>query len=261
MLKPTVLRSLILSALALAAAPLVMAQPQPGEDQPPPPPSGWGLGIGAGWQRPVYAGAENKTRVLPLISFENEHVRVLGLGADLKLPSAGPVSFAVRARYALGDGYESDDAPILNGMAERKPSFWLGGVVQWRTEYAKLSAELAGDASSHSKGTEARLGVERDFRFGRFMITPRVAAVWRDAKYVDYYYGVRPEEATAFRPAYEGRATTNAEVGLRTFYGFSLRDGAFLDVSATALGSSIKDSPLVDRRTLPAVRLGYLYRF
>jgi outer membrane scaffolding protein for murein synthesis (MipA/OmpV family) len=171
------------------------------------------------------------------------------------------VSFSLRARYALGDGYESDDAPILNGMEERKPSFWLGGAVQWRTEYAKLSAEVSGDASSHSKGTEARLGVEHDFRFGRFMFTPRVAAVWRDAKYVDYYYGVRPEEATAFRPAYEGRGTTNAEVGLRTFYGISQHDGAFLDVSATALGSSIKDSPLVDRRILPAVRLGYLYRF
>jgi outer membrane scaffolding protein for murein synthesis (MipA/OmpV family) len=259
MLNPTVLRSVVLSAFALAATPLLQAQPA--VDQSAPPPSGWGLGIGAGWQRPVYAGAENKTRVIPLVSFENEYVRVLGLGADLKLPSAGPVSFSLRARYALGDGYESDDAPILNGMEERKPSFWLGGAVQWRTEYAKLSAEVSGDASSHSKGTEARLGVEHDFRFGRFMFTPRVAAVWRDAKYVDYYYGVRPEEATAFRPAYEGRGTTNAEVGLRTFYGISQHDGAFLDVSATALGSSIKDSPLVDRRILPAVRLGYLYRF
>jgi outer membrane protein len=259
MLNPTVLRSLVLSAFALAATPLLQAQPA--VDQSAPPPSGWGLGIGAGWQRPVYAGSENKTRVIPLVSFENEYVRVLGLGADLKLPSAGPVSFSLRARYALGDGYESDDAPILNGMEERKPSFWLGGAVQWRTDYAKLSAEVSGDASSHSKGTEARLGVEHDFRFGRFMFTPRVAAVWRDAKYVDYYYGVRPEEATAFRPAYEGRGTTNAEVGLRTFYGISQHDGAFLDVSATALGSSIKDSPLVDRRILPAVRLGYLYRF
>jgi len=256
MLNSPLLRSLLLSTLALGAAPLARAQPA---DQPPPP--GWGLGIGAGWQRPAYAGFDNKTRVLPLISFENEYVRVLGLGADLKLPSLGPVSFALRARYALGDGYEADDSPVLNGMAERKPSFWLGGAVQWRTEYAKLSFDVAGDASSHSKGTEVRFGVEHDFRAGRFMFTPRAVAVWRDAKAIDYYYGVRPEEATATRPAYEGTATTNAELGLRTFYGISPRDGVFLDVSATALGSGIKDSPLVDRRTLPAVRLGYLYRF
>lgn len=259
MLNPTVLRSLVLSAFALAAAPLVWAQPA--ADQSPPPPAGWGLGIGAGWERPVYTGAENKTRVIPLISFENEYVRVLGLGAELKLGSAGPVSFGIRARYALGEGYESDDAAILNGMEERKPSFWLGGAVQWRTDYAKLTAEVSGDASSHSKGTEARLGVEHDFRFGRLMLTPRAVAVWRDAKYVDYYYGVRPEEATAVRAAYEGRATTNAELGLRTFYGLSPRDGVFVDLSATAVGSGIKDSPLVDRHVLPAVRLGYLYRF
>ncbi|WP_375214447.1 MipA/OmpV family protein [Aquabacterium sp.] len=35
----------------------------------------------------------------------------------------------------------------------------------------------------------------------------------------------------------------------------------FADVSATALGSAIKSSPLVDRSTLPGVRLGWLYRF
>jgi outer membrane scaffolding protein for murein synthesis (MipA/OmpV family) len=35
----------------------------------------------------------------------------------------------------------------------------------------------------------------------------------------------------------------------------------FVDLGVTRLGSSIKNSPLVDRSTLPMVRVGYLYRF
>ena len=34
-----------------------------------------------------------------------------------------------------------------------------------------------------------------------------------------------------------------------------------LDLSTTNLGSSIKDSPLVDRSSQSSVRVGYLYRF
>lgn len=245
----------LLFVAASAATPLIHAQDAG------PPPSGWGLGIAVGWQRQPYVGDDDKTRVLPLISFENSWVKVLGTGVDLKLPEAGTVSFTVRARYALNDGYESDDSAIFNGMADRKASVWLGGTATWRTDIAKLSAEVAGDASSHSKGTQVRLGIEHDFRFGRVMLSPRIVAHWLDAKYVDYYYGVLPGEAAAGRPAYEGKATTNAELGLRAGYGIDRQQSVFIDVSATALGSGIKDSPLVDRRTLPAVRLGYLYRF
>jgi len=252
-------RSLRVTALLAACAAPVLSHAQAPEEQGPP--SGWGLGLGVGWQRTPYKGVENKTRVLPVVNFENRWVRVMGPGLDVKLPSLGPVSFAVRAKYALGDGFEADDSTYFSGMEERKASVWLGGAALWRTDFAKLSFEALGDASSHSKGTELKFGIEQDFRAGRFMFTPRVAAIWRDKKYIDYYYGVRPEEAIPGRPAYEGVATTNTEVGLRTAYLIDRQQGLFLDLSATAFGAGIKDSPLIERRGVPGVRLGYLYRF
>ena len=222
--------------------------------------SHWGLGLAVGVSQRPYRDADNQTRALPLLMYENRWVRIGGPGIDLKLPSAGPVSFALRARYAF-DGYEQDDAPILNGMAERKDSFWLGGAAKWHNDIADLSAEWLGDVSSHSKGQQFKLQLDRSFRTGAFEFTPRVAATWLDRKYVDYYYGVTAAEVTAGRPFYEGDATVNAEVGLRTVYALAPHHSLSLDVSTTRLGAGIKDSPLVERRNLSRVNVGYVYRF
>lgn len=220
----------------------------------------WGLGLGVGTEHQPYTGIGSKTQVMPLIFFENRYVRVLGLGADLKLPSAGPVSFSLRARYA-NDGYKDSDAPILSGMEKRKGGLLAGGVAQWRTDLGVLSAEALGDVSGASHGSQFKLGLDKPFRIGMFNVTPRVAAVWLDRKTVDYYYGVKAAEARVGRAQYDGRSTVNTELGVRTGYALAPNQIVTLDVGATLYGSGIKNSPLVDRSTQTSVRLGYVYRF
>ncbi|HEY9026638.1 MAG TPA: MipA/OmpV family protein [Burkholderiaceae bacterium] len=222
--------------------------------------SSWALGVAIGISQRPYRDADNKTLALPLLMYENRWVRFGGTGLDLKLPSAGPVSFALRARYSF-DGYDADDAPILNGMEDRKSSFWLGGAARWHNPVVDVSAEWVGDASSHSKGQQFKLVLERGFRAGAFEFTPRLGASWLDRKYVDYYYGVTAAEVRADRPFYEGKSTVNAEVGLRTVYGLAPRHALTLDLSTTRLGSAIQDSPLVGRRNVSSARFGYVYRF
>jgi len=254
------LRPSLLALLILAVLTVKTAWAQDGDGLRADGGSAWGLGLGVAIERKPYRGIDDETRALPILMFENRWVSLLGPRLDLKLPSAGPVSFRLRARYA-GDGYEADDSPDLRGMDERKAGFWAGGAALWRTPYVNLSAELLGDVSGHSKGTQFKLSAERGFKSGAFELTPRVAAIWLDSKYVDYYYGVRPGEATAGRAPHAGESTLNVELGLRANYRFAPRQSVFVDVSGTALGSGIKRSPLVERSNQAGVRLGYLYRF
>ena len=242
---------------ALAQQPVAAQQQQPAQAEGE---SSWGLGLGVGMERKPYRDFDNKTRLLPLLSYENKWISVAGLGLDLKLPSAGPVSFRLRARYAM-DGYDASDSPFLAGMDERKDGIWLGGAAVWRNDIANLSAELLGDASGNSKGSKLRLMVDRRFQAGSFDITPRLAATRLDDKYVSYYYGVNAAEVRAGRPFYQGGSAVNLEAGLRVGYAIAPRQSLFLDLSTIKLGSSIKDSPLVDRSSQSGVRVGYLYRF
>ena len=219
----------------------------------------WGLGLGVGFDREAYRDFDDKASGLPLLMYENTYVSFFGTAFDVKLPSAGPVTFRLRARYA-GDGYEAKDSPFLSGMSERKGGVWVGGAATWRTGVATLAAEAL-TSTGDAEGKRFKLELNRGFRLGGFSVTPRIAANWYDEKYVDYYYGVRSGEARAGRPVYHGDSTTNIEVGARIGYALSARHQLFLDASTVKLGSTIKDSPLVDRSNKSSVKLGYLYNF
>lgn len=227
--------------------------------------SSWGLGIAAFSAQQPYTGADREKKALPLISYENQYVRVFGPVAEFKAYSADlgggqRLDLRVVGKYDFS-GYEPGDAPILNGMRERKDSFWAGGKMTWRTGVVDVSAELLADVGGKSKGRRANLSLEKTWHIGDFMLTPRVGAAWVDKKYVDYYYGVAADEARAGRAAYKGDSGVNAEFGLRGIYVVDKHHSMFLDVGATKFSKKIKDSPLVDRSTVNRVGLGYLYSF
>jgi outer membrane scaffolding protein for murein synthesis (MipA/OmpV family) len=150
---------------------------------------------------------------------------------------------------------------VLAGMDKRRSGLWVGGRLGLQAGWASFSAEVAADAANHSQGQRLRLGAERRFQLGDVGLTPRVSATWLDSAYVGYYYGVKGSEATATWPVYLPGATVNTELGLRVDYRLAPEQGLFADVGVVSLGSAIKRSPLVDRSTVPTLRLGYLYRF
>lgn len=228
--------------------------------EPTPSQSEWSLGAGVVTQQKIYRGIDRDNYVLPLATYENKWVSLGVPRADFKLYSTDSLSLRLRARYD-GDGYDPDDSSFLTGMDKRKSSIWVGGALLWKNDIANVSAEVLTDSMGNSKGTRAGIQVDRRFGFGSFGLTPRVGVEWFDKKYVDYYYGVRASEATPARSAYQGDSTTAVDVGLRLDYSPAARHTLFLDVSAKRFGSSIKDSPIVEKATQTTVGLGYLYRF
>jgi len=240
------------------------AQEPPGAEQSS---SKWGLGIGVGSKQLPYAGMKPDNEVLPLVEFENKYVHVLGPALEVKLPSlvisdTQRLNFRMVGRYAIFGGYEADDSPILAGMSERKDGFWAGAKVEWKNSFVNVGALWIHDVSGNSKGQRFGLGLDRNFRLGKqVMIIPRVAAIWQDRKYNDYYFGVRDSEARPGRAAYQADAGVNYEVGLRSMYLIDRHHSVMMDVSATSLSSAVKDSPLVDRSSENRILLAYVYRF
>ena len=249
----TLLLSAQHAAQAQVLAPeLAAKEAEPGRSQ-------WGFGLGAGYERKAYRDFDTKVWALPLLMYENRYISFFGASLDAKLPSAGPVSFRLRARYS-NDGYEAEDSPYLGGMAERKGGLWVGGAAIWRGDFLNASAEAL-SATGDAEGKRFKLELSHEFNSGALTLTPRVAANWHDSKYVDYYYGVRSAEARTGRARYTGESATNAELGLTINYAVAPRHNVFVDLSATALGSAIKDSPLVQRSSESGVRFGYLYSY
>ncbi|MFT3850369.1 MAG: MipA/OmpV family protein [Propionivibrio sp.] len=252
-------------AAMLACSTAAFAQQPPGKGDPEG--SSWGLGLAGISAQKVYKGMDSETKALPMVSYENQYVKIGGPNLELKLPGielneSQRLGFGIVTKLFDGAGYEASDSSALAGMAERKSSVWLGGKMEWENDLADVKLEWLGDASGKSKGQRFALGLERKLMLSEsLMLIPQVGIEWVDKKYVDYYYGVRPGEAMVGRAAYTGKATVNPEISLTGIYRFDTRHSMMLNVGVTSLGKEIKDSPIVDRSTESRVMLGYKYSF
>lgn len=258
----------LLAALsfALAAPAALAAKPETGT--PPPPPQQWGIGLMGGYEHKLYKDFDNEALILPMVTYDNRWVSLMGPRLDLKLPSSylpssfDPFSFRLRLAWYGNDGYKAEDSPMLQGMSERKGGFWVGPAIVWKAPAEiKVTAEWLADISGYSKGQRVKFIAERDFSRGDWRLTPRLGVEWLDEKYVDYYYGVEANEVRGNRPLYRGDASWNMETGLRLNYAIAPKQTAFVDVSGKYYGTQVEDSPLVDSANSAGVRFGYIYRF
>jgi outer membrane protein len=257
-------------AASFAAAVALCALAAPASAQPAEPAaserSSWALGLGVNSRQKAYPGVDRDNRVLPFVLFENAYVRVFGPGVEVKLPSlrssgSQRLDLGIVGQYD-GNGYEPGDAPALAGMAERDSGFWIGAKATWRNDLVDISLQWLGDASGNSKGQRIGLELQRTWAWGgKLLLTPRVAARWLDSRYVDYYYGVRPAEATASRAAYEGKSGVNTEIGLRALYRLDAANSVVFDVGVTRLATEIRRSPIVGRSSENSLTVGYLHHF
>jgi outer membrane protein len=218
----------------------------------------WGLGVGAGIEQSPYKNGKTRFSPVPLVFLDNKWVHAFGTTVDLKIGTWSNVSLALRGKFAIGDGYKQSDAPILNGMQDRNGAFWYGPALAWRTGFGTLSGDfLAGG----NKGEMANIDFGKSFDYGNFSFEPHAGVEWLSSKYVDYYYGVRQSEVRAGRPAYTGKSTWDMSVGTRVDYRFTRHQGVIFDIGVSHLGSGITDSPLVGKRVIPQLKIGYLYQF
>jgi outer membrane protein len=81
---------------------------------------------------------------------------------------------------------------------------------------------------------------------GRGVILFCIGAKYLNRDRTDYYYGVRPAEATLSRPAYSAPATWNIEINVTGIVNFGSRMRLFAKMDRESFGSGIKESPLVD---------------
>ncbi len=153
-------------------------------------------------------------------------------------------------------------------VARRQAS--TDGVVkfQWKTptNYS-LHLDYNHDIGNVSNGDSVQLVLLRHIMlrqslFGHdFMLVPSIDLEWESARLVDYYYGVRPEEATPDRPAYVGRATINEKARVTGFYLINRSWTAFAGVQAAAYGPGITDSPIVTRHVTLRGYIGMAWLF
>ncbi len=222
---------------------------------------GAGIGAAVRIERSPYVGAGRRNDLLPLYLYEGKHLYLHASRIGLHLDSSSRHRFDVFLAQRF-EGFPHDRLPAsLAGMAQRQSGIDVGASYEFRGDWGAAYAEFLHDASDASRGNELRLGYRKDWRIGRLSLRPHAMLGLRDSKLNNYYYGVRPGEATSARPAYQPGAGVNLQIGLFGAYPISERWRLLAGVSATRLPRSVSASPIVANRTETALTLGLMYDF
>ncbi|MDP2450962.1 MAG: MipA/OmpV family protein [Polaromonas sp.] len=224
-------------------------------------PGSAGLGFAVRAEQSPYVGGGTRYDLLPLYLYEGKRVFLHGSRAGLKLfdEETQRVDLFLDQRF---EGYADDRLPTsLAGMAERGSGLDAGVSYRYRQPWGTLQAEYLQDVSRFSKGSELRLSYSYDWRSGRLALRPSLTVSARNARLNNYYYGVRPDEATATRPAYEPGSGINTTLGLYGTYELSEGWRLMGGITRTVLDGKVKASPIIGRSAQTAVFLGAAYDF
>lgn len=228
---------------------------------PPADPRAWGAGVMMLLSSNPYRGGDTVVRVLPSLTFVGEHFFIVG-------PRAGYNLFRNRQFNAnlvadvkfIGDAFEEEY--FLEGMAKRRDTVMAGLDTSLRLLGPfRLELSAMTDALDRHNGQEATLSLSRNWRRGGWSITPGAGAAWRSADYNNYYVGVRDNEATAERPAYE--PDYSVEFFARVMGRIEMSDSWSLlgSVRLEYLSSEVTDSPIIDKDKVTSAFLGLIYAF
>ncbi len=243
---------LVAVAPALALDPLSGLLSEPGSA---------GLGAVVRSARSPYLGGGQRNDLVPLYLFEGKRLFLHASRGGIKLGEDDTDRVDLFFDYRF-EGFPSDRIPLsLAGMEARGPSTDLGLSLRHRSPWGTVGAEFVHDALDINRGSEVRLSYSYDWASGRLHLRPALTVSARSANLNDYYYGVRPDEATATRPAYQPGAGMSTWLGLYGAYdlsgGWRLLGGA----GVTRFSAGVRHSPIVGNASQPELLLGLAYDF
>ncbi|MEM9384489.1 MAG: MipA/OmpV family protein [Pseudomonadota bacterium] len=145
--------------------------------------------------------------------------------------------------------YNASNLEFFEGMDDRKFTLAGGMGAAWRGDGVFVEAWGVTDWLERSEGQTyaVSVGFPRKFFDGRLEVIPHLDVIRDSPSVVNYYYGVRREEATPERPQFEGEASNTLRLATRGSFRFArcwALTGRFL---ADFLDDAVTDSPLVDR--------------
>ena len=223
--------------------------------------SGWTGTVGAGpVVFPKYTGGTKlQSLVLPIAYVEYDdwfYVNLFRAGAYFwsSEDKKQGLGFAVEPRI----GFNSGDGPRLAGMPTRRSALFGGLAYNAENDLGSMSLGYFTDLGNASHGGYVDLLFNRTlFKNQLWEVSGTFELSRSDSKYANYYFGVTPGEVTPARALYTLGASTNVTLWLTGQYKFGRQYALMFGANVTRLGASAAASPIVERREVPFLYLGF----
>ncbi|SEL38604.1 Outer membrane scaffolding protein for murein synthesis, MipA/OmpV family [Ectothiorhodospira marina] len=208
-----------------------------------------------------YQDVGDEFHQLPLIIAEYDQFYWQAVRGGYRFFNGENHQVAVEVRRTF-DGYESDDSSALAGMARRYGAWEAGVAHEFGLLGGQLTTQIMQDVSVKHQGTSVRVNYERPLLIKpTYLVTWYTGAEHWDRDKTHYYFGVRPGEATAARPAYRADSSHILIAGCNAVKQLSPRLLLLVSTEYQTFSGTVKESPLTERHDEWAAHGGIFYQF
>ncbi|MEM9102351.1 MAG: MipA/OmpV family protein [Pseudomonadota bacterium] len=242
--------------VAAAAADSQTNKDTQGRNPPRQPPQGFLYGLGISFNDEIYKGFSSDTNVIPIIGYMGERWQIFGPFISYHFYKTKKLTLSLKASPRFDD-FDEDDSEFFRGMEDRKLSM-DGGVGLSLEEGAwTFALSAAHDLLDRSDGYEVDAGINHKLRFGPVFFDTGLHIKYQDSDMVDYYYGVRTNEATPERPFYKGEKAINPSISFGVSTPILLGGMTRLNFEYTWFDNAITDSPLTEDDASLGILMSY----
>ena len=210
------------------------------------------IGLGAAY-KPSYQGSD-EFEASPWLIMRDLRLRGYGAGENS--------GFSISPNVNLVGKRNNDDDDRLEGMDEIDYGYELGLKATYNVGQTTAYATMRKGFGGHH-GVVGEFGADYRFKAGeRWTMWVGAEAKYGDSKFNDTYFGVSEgESVTSGYDAYEPGGGINA-ASARFEARYSLTDSTAVigEVKYTRLLGDTADSPLVEKKSQPSIRLGVIHR-
>ena len=161
----------------------------------------------------------------------------------------------------IGAAGESLETPAEVTVPDRDYAAEAGVEMLSDGRWGFLQVNAFHDISGTHNGYELDLDYGIGLRAGRWYLRPSLGVSYKSADLNDYYWGVRPSEASEALPAYEAGAGINTRARLSANYFFSRNWQLMLSAEYERLNDEAAGSPIVAEQAVLGYFAGFGYRF
>lgn len=220
-----------------------------------------GIGIGVIVQtQPYLENDDTRVNVIPSLAYDKGRIWISGkqLGLILTDPdSDGPWELSALLDYRF-QGYNADESPVFEGMEDRDGTLEAGAVLTYDMGAARILTQGRVDVLDGHGGFDLLAQAEYDWMPAQYtQIKPYIGISFRSEDHVDYYYGVREDEAlvinnfaggvdTFDRQAYAPGETVNPFIGIVARQALSRHLVVGIFAQHDFFPTEITDSPIID---------------
>ncbi|MCZ8132687.1 MAG: MipA/OmpV family protein [Steroidobacteraceae bacterium] len=152
-------------------------------------------------------------------------------------------------------------APVELRVPERSWAIEVGAEWLADGDWGALALAAHRDASGTHGGHSADAEYSYTFRGRRWSLEPGISAHYKSAALGDYYWGVRPGEASTALPPYTAGAGVNWEASLRASWYLSRHWRLAASAHYERLNAAVADSPLTKDRAVKSWFAGIAWRY